>query len=157
MSTPIPPGHDALIPHLVCSPCAEAIEFYKKAFGAEEEMRMPTPDGARIMHASMRIEGKPFFLADDFPEYCGGKPQSAIALGGSPVTIHRYVDDCDAAFQRAIEAGATAKMPPEDMFWGDRYGVLCDPFGHVWSIATHVCDLSPEEMDQGMRDAFAQA
>src|SRR5688500_3771892 len=95
MPNPIPAGHEGLIPHLICSPAADAIEFYKKAFGAEEIHRMPGPDG-RLMHAAIRIDGRPLFLADDFPEYCGGKEQNANALGGTPVTIHRYVKDCDA-------------------------------------------------------------
>ena len=145
----IPPEHSGLIPHLVCDPCADAIEFYKKAFGAEEVRRMPGPDG-RIMHAELRIGGKPLFLVDDFPEYCGGKSQSPKALGATPVTIHRFVEDCDAAIQRAVDAGATVKMPPADMFWGDRYGVITDPFGHSWSIATHQRDMTPEQMMKEM-------
>ena len=157
MTKPIPPGRESLIPHLVCSPCAEAIEFYKKAFGAEEVSRAPAPDGQRLMHAEITIGGRIVFLVDDFPEYCGGKSGTAEALGGTPVTIHRYVTDCDAAIKRAEQAGATVKMPPQDMFWGDRYGVVVDPFGHNWSLATHVRDLTPEEMMQGMQEAFAQS
>lgn len=153
---PIPAGHEGLIPHLVCSPCADAIEFYKKAFGAEEVRRAPAPDG-RIMHAEMRIDGRPLFLVDDFPEYCEGKSQSATALGGTPVTLHRFVPDCDAAIQRAEEAGASVKMPPMDMFWGDRYGVVVDPFGHNWSLATHQRDLTPEQIAEGMQEAFSHA
>jgi PhnB protein len=156
MTTPIPPGMNGLIPHLVCAPCTEAIAFYKKAFGAEEVGVMNAPDSERVMHAAMTIDGNPLFLADDFPEYCEGKSQTATALGGTPVTIHRYVEDCDAAVQRAVDAGATVKMPPMDMFWGDRYGVVVDPFGHNWSIATHIKDLSPEEMAKGMEEAFEQ-
>jgi uncharacterized glyoxalase superfamily protein PhnB len=156
MTKPIPPGREFLIPHLVCSPCAEAIEFYKQAFGAEETSRMPAPDGQRIMHAEIKIGGYPVFLVDDFPEYCGGKSGTATALGGTPVTLHRYVKDCDAAIQRAVDAGATAKMPPQDMFWGDRYGVVTDPYGHQWSIATHISDPTPQEMAKAMEAAFAQ-
>lgn len=156
MTTPIPPGREGLIPHLVCSPCADAIEFYKKAFGAEELSRMPAPDGERLMHAEISIGGRPVFLVDDFPEYCGGKSGTATALGGTPVTIHRYVEDCDAAINRAEQAGATVKMPAQDMFWGDRYGVVTDPFGHQWSLATHQKDLTPEEMYAGMQEAFSQ-
>ncbi|HEV3021073.1 MAG TPA: VOC family protein [Pirellulales bacterium] len=151
---PIPAGHEGLIPHLVCSPCSEAIAFYKKAFGAEEVARMPSPDG-RIMHAQIRI-GKSFvFLVDDFPEYCGGKSSAATSLGGTPVTIHQYVTDCDAAMKRAQDAGATVLMGPHDMFWGDRYGQVQDPYGHKWSIATHVKDLTPQEMQAGMKAAFS--
>jgi PhnB protein len=131
---PIPPGLENLIPHLVCAPCSEAIEFYKRAFGAEEMHRMPAPDGHRIMHAAIRI-GKSFvFLVDDFPEYCEGKSETAIALQGTPVTIHQYVTDCDAAIKRAVDAGATVLMPAQDMFWGDRYGAVRDPYGHKWSV-----------------------
>jgi uncharacterized glyoxalase superfamily protein PhnB len=152
---PIPPGHESLIPHLVCDRCAEAIEFYKKAFGAEEVGRMPAPDG-RIMHAAIRIGTSFVFLVDDFPEFCGGKSESPTALKGSPVTIHHYVEDCDAAIQRAREAGATVVMPARDMFWGDRYGVVTDPYGHKWSFATRIKNLTPDEMRAAMKSAFAQ-
>jgi uncharacterized glyoxalase superfamily protein PhnB len=154
---PIPAGKENLIPHLVCDPCAEAIEFYKKAFGAEELMRMPGPDGHRVMHAAIRIGNSHVFLADDFPEYCGGKASSPKALQGTPVTIHQYVRDCDAAVKRAVAAGATVVMPVEDMFWGDRYGIVTDPFGHSWSFATHIKDLTPAEMQAGMEQACAPA
>jgi uncharacterized glyoxalase superfamily protein PhnB len=154
MTKPIPPGRDALIPHLVCGGCADAIEFYKKAFGAEELSRGQSPDG-RIMHAEIKIGGHLVFLVDDYPEYCGGKSQTPKALGGTPVTIHRYVADCDAAIQRAVDAGATLTMPPQDMFWGDRYGSVTDPFGHSWSLATHQRDLTREEIMAGMQAAFS--
>jgi uncharacterized glyoxalase superfamily protein PhnB len=154
---PIPPGHENLIPHLVCDPCSEAIEFYKKAFGAEEVQRAPAPDGRRIMHAAIRIGNSLVFLVDDFPEFCGGKSESPKALQGTPVTIHRYVKDCDAAIKRAQDAGATVLMPAEDMFWGDRYGVVTDPYGHKWSFATHIKDLTPDQMQAAMKEAFAQA
>jgi len=156
MTNPIPAGKEGLIPHLVCEPCGEAIEFYKKAFGAEEIGRMPDPSGQRIMHAEIRIDGRPVFLVSDFPEYCGGKSKTPQALGGSPISLHRYVADCDAAIQRAVDAGATVKMPAADMFWGDRYGVVTDPFGHDWSLATHKQDLTPEQMEEGMKEAFSQ-
>ena len=154
--TSIPPGHENLIPHLVCDPCSEALEFYKKAFGAEEIHRMPAPDGKRIMHAALRI-GKSFvYLNDDFPEYCGGKSETPKALGGTPVSIHHYVENCDAAIKRAQDAGATVAMPARDMFWGDRYGVIVDPFGHKWTFATRLKDLTPAEMQAGMKEAFAK-
>jgi PhnB protein len=156
MPKKIPTGQEGLIPHLTIDGCAEAIEFYKNAFGAKEANRAPAPDG-RILHAEIRIDGRPVFLADDFPEYCGGKASSPQALGGTPVTIHRFVEDCDAAIQRAVDAGATVKMPAADMFWGDRYGVVTDPFGHVWSLATHQRDLTPEQIASGMQEAFAHA
>ena len=152
---PIPAGCEGLSPHLVCSPGADAIGFYEKAFGAQEKFRMPAPDG-RILHAEILIDGRHVFLADDFPEYCGGKASTAIALGGTPATVHRYVTDCDAAMKRAMDAGATVVMPAMDMFWGDRYGVVVDPFGHKWSLATHQHDLTPEQMAQGMKEAFEQ-
>jgi len=157
MTQAIPSGREGLIPHLTCDGCADAIEFYKQAFGAEELCSVPAPDGKRIMHAEILIGGQPVFLNDDFPEFCGGKKQSPKALGGTPVTVHRYVDDCDAAIQRAQDAGATVKMPAADMFWGDRYGVVIDPFGHSWSIATHVRDLTPEQIAEGMNEAFSHA
>ncbi len=153
---PIPSGMENLIPHLVCNPCTEALEFYKRAFGAEELGRMPAPDGQRIMHASMRIGNSIIFLVDDFPEFCGGKSANPKALKGTPVSLHRYVADCDAAIERAQAAGATVEMPAADMFWGDRYGVVVDPFGHKWSFATHLQDLTPEETKSAMNDAFAQ-
>ena len=151
---PIPPGHDHLIAHLVCSPCAEAIDFYKKAFG-EEQRRVPTPDGKRIMHAELRI-GKSFRLVnDDFPgSTAGGKSSSPLALNGTPVTFHQYVENCDAAMKRAVAAGATVKMPATDMFWGDRYGIVVDPFGHQWSFGTRLKDMTPAEVQASMCDAF---
>jgi uncharacterized glyoxalase superfamily protein PhnB len=154
---PIPAGHEHLIPHLVCDPCAEAIEFYEKAFGAEEVHRVPSPDGSKIMHAAIRVGGSLVFLVDDFPEFCGGKSESPRALGGSPVTMHRFVPDCDAAIKRAADAGASVLMPAADMFWGDRYGTIVDPFGHRWSFATHLRDLTPEQIQQEMIKAFAEA
>lgn len=110
-------GHNGLIPHLVCDPCSEAIEFYKKAFDAQETFRLPTESGDKFMHVAMTIGDACFYMADDFPEYCEGKSQSPKALGGTPVTIHRYVPDCDAAIAQAEAAGATVKMPATDMFW----------------------------------------
>ncbi len=154
---PIPPGHEGLIPHLVCDSCSKAIEFYKKAFGAEEIHRMPEPGGSRIMHAALRIGNSLLFLNDDFPETCGGQELTPTALKGTPVTIHHYVKDCDAAIQRAVDAGATVLMPVEDMFWGDRYGSVADPFGHKWSFATHIKDLTDEQIQMAMKEAFEQA
>ena len=153
---PIPEGKEGLIPHLVCESCTEAIEFYKKAFGAKEIYRVPAPDGRRIMHAEIRIGNKVVFLVDDFPEFCGGKSTSPKSLKGSPVTLHQFVEDCDAAIERARAAGAKVTMPAADAFWGDRYGVVTDPFGHNWSFATHQKDLAPEEIRAGMATAFAQ-
>ena len=152
----IPAGKETLIPHLVCSPCVEAIEFYKKAFGAVEENRVPAPDGKRLMHAALRVGKSYLFLVDDFPEFCGGKSATPASLKGTPVTIHQYVENCDAAIKRATDAGAKVEMPPADMFWGDRYGSVVDPFGHKWSFATHQKDMTHADMDAAMKQAFAQ-
>jgi PhnB protein len=141
---------------LTCDSCSEAIEFYKKAFGAEEIHRMPAPDGKRIMHAALRIGKSLLFVNDDFPEYCGGKSQTPTGLKGTPVVIHQYVADCDAAIKRAEDAGAKVVMPASDMFWGDRYGVVTDPAGHKWSFATRLKDMTPEEMQASMKEAFSK-
>ncbi|MBV7535771.1 VOC family protein [Duganella sp. sic0402] len=138
---------DNITAHLVCEGAADAIAFYKKAFNAVELMRLPGPDG-RLMHASLQIGASTLMLADDFPAYGGLGPK---ALKGSPVTLHLYSPDVDAAFKQAVDAGATVRMPVADMFWGDRYGQVTDPFGHHWSIATHVRDVSPEEMAEAMK------
>ena len=122
-----------LIPHLVVKGGAKAIEFYKAALGAEEVCRMPTPDG-RLMHAALKIGDAHLFLCDDFPEYCGGV--SRAPSGPSPVTLHLCVPNVDAAIATAAAAGATVTMPAADMFWGDRYGQIVDPFGHAWSFST---------------------
>jgi uncharacterized glyoxalase superfamily protein PhnB len=157
MADPIPEGCEGLIPHLVVKGAGEAIEFYKKAFGAEELHRSPAPDGSRLMHAALAIGGRTLYLCDDFPEYCDGKERNPSALGGTPVTIHQYVRDTDAAIARAEKAGATVTMPAQDMFWGDRYGVVRDPYGHSWSFATHVKDVTPEEMEEAASRAFGGA
>jgi PhnB protein len=139
---PIPDGMHSITPHLVCAGAADAIEFYKKAFGAVEGGRMPGPDG-KLMHAQIMIGDSHIMLADEFPDWGSVGPK---ALGGTPVTIHLYVPNADEVFQRALDSGATVKMPIGDMFWGDRYGIVTDPFGHSWSIATHMKDMTPEEM-----------
>jgi len=130
------PQPTCLVPHLVVSDAAAAIEFYKKAFGAEEILRVPAEDGKRLLHAQLRIGTSMLYLCDDFPEFCGGKARTPGALGGTPVTIHQHVSDCDAAIDRAAAAGATVTMPAMDAFWGDRYGQVQDPFGHQWSFST---------------------
>jgi len=148
----IPEGMHTVTPHLVCAGAAEAIEFYKKAFNAVELMRMPGPNG-KLMHASIRIGNSMVMLVDEFPDYGSFGPQASRA---SPVTIHLQVEDADAFAARAVAAGATIKMPVADMFWGDRYGQFEDPFGHRWSVATHVRDVTPEEIQQAMRDMGGQ-
>jgi uncharacterized glyoxalase superfamily protein PhnB len=141
---PIPEGFHTVTPHLIIKGADKAIEFYKKAFGAEEVCRMPAPDGS-VMHAEIRIGSSRVMLAEENAEwFCFGPKES------SPVTIHLYVPDCDAAMKRAQGAGATVTMPAENMFWGDRFGKLKDPFGHHWSIATHTSDPTPEEMKKAM-------
>lgn len=139
---PVPEGMHTLTPHLACAGAAEAIEFYKKAFGAVELMRLPAPDG-KLMHARVRIGDSMFMLVDEVPDWGVLGP---AALKGTPVTLHLQVDDVDAWFERATAAGAKPVMPPADMFWGDRYGMVEDPCGHRWSIATHIKDLTPEEI-----------
>jgi uncharacterized glyoxalase superfamily protein PhnB len=143
---PIPDGMNTLIPHLICRDASAAIAFYVKAFGAVEHGRLPGPDG-KIVHAMLQIDGSPLFLFDEMPEWGALSP---LALNGSSVTMHRYVSDVDAAVARAIEAGAKLTMPVADMFWGDRYGKIEDPFGHQWSLATHIRDVKPEDMQAAM-------
>ena len=143
----IPDGMHSLTPHLVCRGAAAAIDFYGRAFGAIEQFRLPGPDG-RLIHACVRIGDSRLFLVDEMPEPGALGPQ---ALKGSPVTIHLQVQDADATFARAVAAGATVTMPLADMFWGDRYGRVVDPFGHHWSIATHLREVSREEMVAAMQ------
>lgn len=154
---PIPDGAEGIIPHLIVDNAAKAIEFYQQAFGAELVSKAPTPDGKKLMHAELKIGKSRIYLNDDFPEYSNGKSRTPMALGGSPVVMHRYVEDCDTIIKRAEKAGAKVTMPPQDQFWGDRYGTIRDPFGHVWSFATHVKDVTPDEMAKAMEEAFAHA
>ena len=143
----IPEGMRSLTPHLVCRGAVQAIEFYERAFGAIELFRMPGPDG-KLIHACVRIGDSQLFLFDEMPERGALSP---LALKGTPVTIHLQVEDAETAFARAVQAGATVTMPLADMFWGDRYGRLTDPFGHSWAIATHMRDVSREEMLAAMQ------
>lgn len=145
---PIPEGMHTLTPHLVCAGAADAIEFYKKAFNAVELARLPAP-GGKLAHAAVRIGDSVLMLVDEFPEMGAKGPKS---LEGSPVTLHLYVEDADAAVAQAVAAGAKVIMPLADMFWGDRYGQVEDPFGHRWSVATHMRDLSPEEIQAAMQE-----
>jgi PhnB protein len=143
-ANPIPEEYRGATPYLSVKDAARAIEFYKKAFGAREVMRMPQPDG-KIGHAELRIGAAPIMLADEFPEMNFRSPQS---LGGTPVNILVYVNDVDALVSQAVSAGAKLSRPVADQFYGDRVGVLEDPFGHSWSFATHIEDVSPEEMQK---------
>jgi PhnB protein len=142
----IPDGYHTVTPHLAVRNAAKAIEFYAKAFGAEELFRMPGPGGV-IMHAEVRIGDSTVMLGEEDPGRGATSPQT---IGGSPVGLLIYVKDVDASFARAEKAGCTVQMPPTDMFWGDRYGKLVDPFGHHWSLATHKEDVSPEDMAKRM-------
>jgi PhnB protein len=146
---PIPEGFHTLTPHLVYEGASEAIKFLMKAFGAVELTRLEGP-GGKIMNAQLRIGNSMLMVVDDFPDWGSFGPQ---ALKGTTMTVHLFVEDVDAVFARAVAAGATVKMPVADMFWGDRYGVLQDPFGHQWSVATHQRDLSPQQIAEGMRNA----
>jgi len=153
MPKPIPEGYHSITPHLVVKDVAEAMDWYKKAFGAEEVARMASPDGKMVLHGEVRIGNSPIMIG---PESAEWGTQGPATLGGTPVTLHLYVNDADAAHKKAVEAGATSGMPVGDTFWGDRYGKVTDPFGHHWSIATHVRDMTPEEMKQAMLETFSQ-
>jgi PhnB protein len=148
----IPEGYHTLTPNLVVSEAAKAIDFYKKAFGAEELVRMPGPGGG-IMHAELKVGDSAFMLGEEMPDMGARSPK---AFGGSPVSFYVYVENVDAAWDRAVKAGAKPVIPLADMFWGDRTGRLEDPFGHNWSLAQHVEDPSPEEMQKRQEAFFAQ-
>ena len=143
----IPDGYHSVTPYLVVGGAARALEFYKKAFGAEETVRMPGPDG-RIGHAEVRIGDSVVMLADENPEMGAKSPKT---IGGSPITLFVYVDDVDKVFARAVEFGATVQRPLANQFYGDRTGGVIDPFGHVWYLATHIEDVSPDEMKRRMQ------
>lgn len=142
----IPRGMHTLTPTLVVRNCAQAIEFYKKALGAQELSRMPAPDGKTIWHAELKIGDSVFFMNDEMPGMGRSAPS---AENPSPVTLWLYVSDCDKEFRRAVQAGAKATMEPADMFWGDRCAAVADPYGYVWSFATHQRDMTAEEMRRG--------
>ena len=144
---PVPDGYHTVTPYLIVDGAAAAIDFYRKAFGAEELFRMPMP-GGRVGHAELQVGDSRIMLADEFPEMDARGPKSR---GGTPVTILLYVTDCDAVFSRAVAAGGKVKRPMQDQFYGDRSGTLEDPFGHVWSVATHEEDVSFEEMTRRMQ------
>ena len=139
----------ALSPHLVVDDANAAIDFYVKAFGAVEVGRIPGPDG-KLIHGAVQIDGATVMLADDFPEMSDGKSMTPKALGGTPVTVHLTVTDVETRFQQAVDAGATVVMPLEAQFWGDRYGMVRDPFGHQWSLGQPVREVSYEEIQQAV-------
>lgn len=146
---PIPDGYHTLTPYLTLKNSAEAMDFYKRAFGAEELVRMPGPDGKSTMHAEIKIGNSMLMLADEWPQ---ADCKSPGTLGGTSVNLFLYVQDVDAAFAKAVSAGAKASMPPTDMFWGDRYAKLTDPYGHSWSMATHKLDMTPDEIRTGQKE-----
>jgi len=147
----IPKGFHTATPYLIVSDCARAIDFYKKAFGAEELFRMDGPEG-KIGHAEIKIGDSIIMLSDEMP----GHTRSPLSLGGTAVNIYLYLKDVDQVFHRAVAAGAKVAMPLSDMFWGDRYGQVTDPFGHSWSLATHKEDIRPEELRKRAEAAMAK-
>jgi len=149
---PIPPGFHTVTPSLIVQNAAEAIEFYKKALGAEEIMRMTGPDG-KIGHAELKIGDSIIFLTDEMPGMNSKSPQT---LGGTSGSLYLYVEDVDKAFQRALDAGGKVSMPLMDMFWGDRFGSFVDPYGQTWALSTHTMDMSPEEIDAGAKKFHAE-
>ena len=150
---PVPEGQHTVSPHLVVKGAPQAIEFYKKAFGATEIHRFAGPGGG-IMHAAMKVGDSMFFLNDEMPGP-GGVGRSPLSFGGTAVTINLYVPDCDKIYKQAIAAGAKQVMPLDDQFWGDRYGIVDDPFGHRWAIATRKEDLTNEELDKRGKEFMA--
>src|SRR5262249_53498703 len=148
---PIPDGFHSITPHIICRGAAEAIDWYRKALGATEISRSPTPDGKSLIHSLVRIGNSFMMIVDEFPQWGAVGPQT---LGNSPVTLHLYVEDVDAVVNRAVAAGAKVTMPVSDMFWGDRYGRWQDPFGHHWSVATKIRDVSPAEMAEATKKMF---
>jgi len=151
MTKPIPDGFLTITPHIIVSDAAKALEFYKKAFGAQERERFMTPDGKAVMHAQLKIGSSMLMLGNEFPPTCLS-PQSR---GGTTVSLYLYVENADVVFERAVKAGCTVKMPMTDQFWGDRCGQVEDPFGHQWSIATHKQDLTKDQIAANARTFFA--
>jgi len=149
---PIPEGNRTITAALVVRGGKKAIEFYKTAFGAQELGVMYNPDGKTVMHAELKIGDSKIYIGDESPEFGSVSPQK---LGGTPVSLNIYTEDCDAMFKRAVAAGATVKMPLANQFWGDRYGRVTDPFGHDWGIATPVEDVSPTEMEKRAKEWMA--
>ena len=144
--SPVPCGYSAVTPYLIVKGAAQALDFYRRVFGARERMRLPGPGGA-VMHAEIEIGGSVIMLADEFPQMGAVSPQT---LGGSPVFVHLYVPDADTTFAGALAAGAKCEQPMETKFYGDRSGTLLDPFGHRWTVTTHVEDVTPEEIGRRM-------
>ena len=152
MTKPIPDGFHTLTPHIVVTDGVAAIAFYKKAFGAQEIARLLTPDGKAVMHAQLTIGNSVFMLGSEMPPHC----LSPKSRGGASVYLHLYVADADDAFDRAVQAGAIIRMPVSDMFWGDRYGVVEDPSGHQWAIATHQHDYTQAQIEANAKAFMAK-
>lgn len=153
MVNPIPEGYHSVTPYITCKDAKAAIDFYKRAFGAQEIYTMPGPGGHGVMHAEIMVGDSHVMLSDEFP---GAGTKSPQSLGGTTCTLFLYVKDVDAAFEKAVAAGAQPSMPPANQFWGDRFGSVTDPFGHTWSMATHVEDVAPEDMQKRADAFFAQ-
>ena len=153
MAKPIPEGFRTVTPMFMFKDCRKAIDFYKNAFGAEERHAMPWPDGKGVMHAEVLVGDSIIMMGDENPQQ---NCKSAESMGGSPISFYLYVENVDSAFRRAVEAGAKVQMEVQEMFWGDRAGSLQDPFGYNWMLATHTRDLSPEEIKEGAKAAFAE-
>ncbi|AUX46146.1 glyoxalase [Sorangium cellulosum] len=146
-----PDARPSLSPYLTVDDARAAIDFYQRAFGATLVGQQATPDGKKLLHACLALGGGLLMLSDDFPEMCGGESRTPKALGGTAVTLHLALPDVDATWTRAVEAGASVELPLADQFWGDRYGVVVDPFGHRWSLATRKKVATQEELDAGAR------
>lgn len=153
MVKPIPEGYHRVTPMFMFKDSRKAIDFYKSAFGAQERYVMPGPDGKGVMHAELLVGDSIIMMGDEYPQQ---NCKSAESLGGSPVSFYLYVENVDAAFRRAVEAGAKVEMEVQEMFWGDRAGSIVDPFGYNWMLATHTRDLSPEEIAEGAKAWFAE-
>jgi uncharacterized glyoxalase superfamily protein PhnB len=154
MTKAIPEGYHSITPTFMFKDARKAIEFYKNAFGAKEHYAMPGPDGKGVMHAEISVGDSIIMMGEENPQ----QPyRSAETVGESPISFYYYVENVDRAFSRAVEAGAEAIMPVQEMFWGDRMGTVCDPFGYNWMIATHTRDLTPEEIHEGAKAEFAKA
>ncbi len=153
MRKAIPEGFHTVTPMFMFKDARKAMAFYQRAFGAEELFTMPGPDGTEVMHAELRIGDSIIMMGEEHPQ---NPCKSAETMGSSPVSFYLYVEDVDAAFAKAVAAGAESRMPVEDMFWGDRAGTVQDPFGYSWMLATHIRDLTPKEMEEGARAFFAR-
>lgn len=149
---PIPDGYHSITPYLIVDGGQQALEYYQQAFGAEVEMLMPGPEG-KVMHAEFRVGDSKVMLADEFPEHGALSPKS---VGGTPVSLALYVEDVDSVFSKAVQAGGNELRPVQDQFYGDRMGTLEDPFGHKWTVGTHIEDVTPEEMAQRQQEFMQQ-